>query len=126
MRQLPQQTRPSDCSVGDSQKGPCGNSSGIHETPAASARDTLLKPDHEYLSIKAEQTLPPALRKHAAYLSTGGNSRDVTQPSPPVPNHSAADTSRAENEVHEHCQNLESMQSTLAAGLPKLGPQTIN
>ena len=124
MKLFPQQTRPSDCSVGDSHKGPCGNTSGIYEIPAASAHDGMHAA--EYLSTsKAEQTLPPALRRHAADLSSGDSSRAFTHSSLPVPHASAADTPHAEKEVHEHYREAGSMQSTLADELPKVGPQTI-
>ena len=112
-RQLLQQSQPSNAAVGSSHTAGSGGTLGIHESPALPALHGSRKAERGPAS-NAEQTLPRALRKHVTELSTGGNSSSAGHSNPPTPPDDRGD--------HEERETLESMQSTLAAGLPKLGP----
>lgn len=114
---LLQEKQPPDAAAVNSVRRGSGSISGICETSASSAHHELQKAECIPTS-KAEQMLPLALRRHVADLGNGANSRGVLRTNPPAPS-----PHRGEHEEREEAS--QSMQSTLAAGLPKLEPQVI-
>ena len=109
MRQSLQQSHPSSNTIGNR------STSGVHESPAPSAFHSSQTAEHGP-TRNIEQTLPRALRKHVADLSVGGNSSSTGQLNSSTP----FGDNKGEDEER---MSLESRPSTLAAGLPKLGPQ---
>ena len=118
MRQILREKDPSDATAVHSVRRGSGNISGIDDTPASSAPDDLSS--ERVPTSKAKQMLLLALQRRVADLGTEGNTRGVTNSSPPAPSAHQLEGEHEEREVAS-----QSMQSPLAAGLPKLGPQVI-